>query len=57
MSPELKSFFIENFLNVMLNSDVQIVKILKDIMIGICIDAKGYINVYPEMMNVKIYFF
>jgi hypothetical protein len=53
MSPELKSYFIENFLAVMLNSDFQVVKILKDIMIGICVDAKGYINVYPEMMNVR----
>ncbi len=54
MSSDTKKYFESNILSLLVNSDSKLIPTLKEIVVFICVEGGGYLNSWPQLMNVKI---
>jgi hypothetical protein len=54
LSHETKSYFQQNIINLMFfsNLDTKLLPVLMNAIIALCTATKGYINAWPDLMNV-----
>ena len=54
MNNDVKSYFQQNFINLMFFSNVEtkLLPVMMNTVISLCISTKGYINCWPDLMNV-----
>ncbi len=54
---ETKKYFQDNILNLMFitSTDPKLMPILKNSIINFILDGEGYLNAWPEIMNVKYF--
>jgi len=54
---ETKKYFQDNILNLMFitSTDPKLMPILKNSIINFILDGEGYLNAWPEIMNVKFF--
>jgi hypothetical protein len=57
MNLDTKRIFKSNIINLMMSVDAKIVPTIKEMIVSICKEGGGYINSWPDLMNVgdKIY--
>jgi hypothetical protein len=59
LTNETKSFFMQNIINLMFFSNIEskLLPVLMNSIVALCQATKGYINSWPDLMNVSTNYF